>query len=114
MQHWRHMSNSVTLRPRSCTWLPCHHFKLGASGYIPGLEDRYYFGRRPNGIYVMRFRNVDDRSRHPDFVRGYGYQGGASREGWGRGVNEPGIGVARGSSVFGPHTATSAPSVRSP
>ncbi len=22
MQHWRHMSNTVTLRPRSCTWLP--------------------------------------------------------------------------------------------
>jgi choline dehydrogenase-like flavoprotein len=42
---------------------------------------------------MMRFRNVDARSRHPDFVRGYGYQGGASREGWGRGASEVGIGV---------------------
>ena len=70
-----------------------HHFKLGASGIVPGLEDRYYHGRRPNGIYLMRFRNVDARTRHPDFVRGYGYQGGASREGWGRGISEEGFGV---------------------
>jgi len=70
-----------------------HHFKVGASGTIPGLDDRYYYGRRPNGIYLMRFRNVDARSRHPDFLRGYGYQGGASREGWERGAREAGIGV---------------------
>ena len=70
-----------------------HHFKLGASGIVPGSEDRYYYGRRPNGIYLMRFRNLDARTRHPDFVRGYGYQGGAGREGWGRGISEPGLGV---------------------
>ncbi len=70
-----------------------HHFKLGAVGTIPGLEDRYYYGRRPNGIYVIRYRNVDARTRRPDFVRGYGYQGGASREGWGRGIGEPGLGA---------------------
>jgi choline dehydrogenase-like flavoprotein len=70
-----------------------HHFKLGAGGTVPGLEDRYYYGNRPNGIYLMRFRNVNARTRHPDFVRGYGYQGGASREGWGRGIGQPGVGV---------------------
>jgi len=70
-----------------------HHFKLGAVGTVPGLEDRYYYGRRPNGIYLMRYRNVTARTRHPDFVRGYGYQGGASREGWSRGIEEPGLGV---------------------
>ena len=70
-----------------------HHFKLGAVGTVPGLEDRYYYGRRPNGIYLMRYRNVNARTRHPDFVRGYGYQGGASREGWSRGIEEPGLGV---------------------
>lgn len=70
-----------------------HHFKLGAVGTVPGLDDRYYYGVRPNGIYVVRFRNVDPRTRHPDFRRGYGYQGGASREGWSRGVREPGLGV---------------------
>lgn len=70
-----------------------HHFKLGASGFIPGFEDRYYHGNRPNGIYLMRFRNLDARTRHPDFLRGYGYQGGAGREGWGRGISQPGVGV---------------------
>jgi choline dehydrogenase-like flavoprotein len=61
-----------------------HHFKLGAFGTIPGLEDRYYFGNRPNGIYVMRYRNVDRRTRRPDFVRGYGTRGaGAGRDGGG-------------------------------
>ncbi len=74
-------------------YLMDHHFKLGAVGTVPGADDRYYFGNRPNGIYIMRFRNVDARSRHPDFVRGYGYQGGASREGWGRGIGEVGLGA---------------------
>jgi choline dehydrogenase-like flavoprotein len=70
-----------------------HHFKLGAFGTVPGLEDRYYFGNRPNGIYVMRYRNVDARTRRSDFVRGYGYQGGGSRPGWSRGIEEPGLGT---------------------
>jgi choline dehydrogenase-like flavoprotein len=30
---------------------------------------------RPNGIYVTRFRNTR-KSRHPGFLRGYGFQGG--------------------------------------
>ncbi len=74
-------------------YLMDHHFKLGAVGTVPGLEDRYTYGRRPNGIYIMRFRNVDARSRQPDFVRGYGYQGGAGREGWDRGIAAAGLGV---------------------
>ncbi|HKG96077.1 MAG TPA: GMC family oxidoreductase [Gemmatimonadaceae bacterium] len=76
-------------------YLMDHHFMVGARGDIPGLTDRYYQGNRPNGIYIPRFRNLgDDRTKRTDFVRGYGYQGGASREGWGRGGSEPGIGVA--------------------
>jgi len=64
----------------------------GASGTIPGMEDHETFGRRPNGIYVPRFRNV--RAQHPDFLRGYGFQGGAGREGWNRGPDEAGFGAA--------------------
>jgi choline dehydrogenase-like flavoprotein len=63
----------------------------GAHGTIPGMEDRDVFGRRPNGIYVPRFRNV--RAKHPDFLRGYGFQGGAGRRGWDRGADEPGFGA---------------------
>ena len=54
-----------------------HTFGAGASGNLPGMEDKTSYGRRPNGIYIARFRNVKDK--HPKFVRGYGFQGGASR-----------------------------------
>ncbi len=54
-----------------------HTFGAGARGTIPGMEDKTSYGRRPNGIYIVRFRNV--KEKHPDFLRGYGFQGGASR-----------------------------------
>ena len=63
----------------------------GARGFIPGNEDRTTLGHRPNGIYVPRFRNV--KQKHPDFLRGYGFQGDAGREGWERGADMPGFGV---------------------
>jgi choline dehydrogenase-like flavoprotein len=63
----------------------------GATALIPGNEDRRELGRRPNGTYMPRFRNV--KSKHPDFLRGYGFQGGAHREGWNRGVMQTGFGA---------------------
>ncbi len=69
-----------------------HHFRCGASGSVEGYEDKYYFGRRPNGIYVPRFVNILDDKR--DYVRGFGYQGGASREGWSREIAEMNVGAA--------------------
>ena len=68
-----------------------HHFRLGASGNMEGFEDKYYFGRRPTGIYIPRFRNIGNDKR--DYIRGFGYQGAASREGWGRNVAEMNIGA---------------------
>ncbi len=71
-----------------------HHFKVGARGEVPGLEDVYHQGNRPNGVYVPRFRNLGDAStRRADFVRGYGYQWSASRASWSRGAGEAGFGV---------------------
>ena len=67
-----------------------HHYNLGASGDIEGYEDKYYYGRRPNGIYVTRFANLYNDKR--DYLRGFGYQGSASREGWNREIGEYGIG----------------------
>jgi choline dehydrogenase-like flavoprotein len=67
-----------------------HHFRLGASGRMEGFDDKYVFGRRPNGIYIPRFRNLGNEKR--DYLRGFGYQGGAGREGWGRNVAELSIG----------------------
>ena len=69
-----------------------HHFRLGAAGDIEGLDDKYYYGRRPTGFYIPRYRNVGNDKR--DYLRGFGYQGSASREGWGRAVAELGIGGA--------------------
>jgi choline dehydrogenase-like flavoprotein len=69
-----------------------HHLGVGASGSVDGYEDKYYFGRRPNGIYIPRFRNVGSDKR--DYVRGFGYQGAASRQGWSREIPELSIGGA--------------------
>jgi choline dehydrogenase-like flavoprotein len=69
------------------------HIKWGgASGTFDGWSDRQTIGQRPNGIYVPRFRNVT--RRHPEFIRGYGFQGGAGRAGWESKARAPGIGLA--------------------
>jgi choline dehydrogenase-like flavoprotein len=68
-----------------------HHFRCGASGVVGGFDDKYVYGRRANGFYVPRYRNLfgDKRS----YTRGFGYQGNASRTGWEREVAELSIGV---------------------
>jgi len=67
-----------------------HHLRVGAGGTVEGYEDKYYFGRRPNGPYIPQFRNLFGDKR--DYLRGFGYQGGASRSGWSRDVAEMNIG----------------------
>ena len=67
-----------------------HHFRCGASGTVEGYDDKYYYGKRANGIYVVRYRNLGDEKR--DYLRGFGYQGSASRQGWSREVAEMSIG----------------------
>ncbi|HEY8934315.1 MAG TPA: GMC family oxidoreductase [Cyclobacteriaceae bacterium] len=57
-----------------------HHKHAGASALVEGFEDKYYFGRRPAGIYIPRFRNLTEK--RSDYVRGFGLQGGAGRAGW--------------------------------
>lgn len=68
-----------------------HHYNLGASGIMEGYEDKYTYGRRANGIYVARFANLFGDKR--DYLRGFGYQGSASREGWSRNIAELNIGA---------------------
>lgn len=70
-----------------------HHFRCGASGTAEGYEDKYHFGRRANGIYIPRFQNIPEDPKKRDYIRGYGYQGGASRENWKRDVAELTIGA---------------------
>jgi choline dehydrogenase-like flavoprotein len=68
-----------------------HHFKIGATGTWEGDEDKYYIGRRPNGIYIPRYRNIGNDKR--DYVRGFGYQGSGSRSGWNRGIGDLNFGA---------------------
>lgn len=69
-----------------------HHFRAGGGGTVEGFDDKYYFGRRANGVYIPRFQNIytDKRS----YLRGFGYQGGAWRGNGGPGVAELSIGGA--------------------
>ena len=69
-----------------------HHFRCGAQGRLEGMEDKYYYGHRPTGFYIPRYRNLFGDKR--EYLRGFGYQGGAGREGWGRAVRELGVGAA--------------------
>ena len=68
-----------------------HHLGVGAEGEYDGFQDQYYSGRRPNGVYVPRFRNIKDQRK--DYIRGFGYQGGASRGNWWDAVKEMSIGL---------------------
>ena len=69
-----------------------HHFRCGAVGRLAGLDDKYYYGRRPTGIYIPRYRNLFGDKR--EYLRGFGYQGAARRDGWWRAVKELGVGAA--------------------
>jgi choline dehydrogenase-like flavoprotein len=71
-----------------------HHFRVGAEGTLEegALDTKYYYGRRPTGFYIPRYRNLFGDKR--DYLRGFGYQGGASRQGWSRAVAELGVGGA--------------------
>ncbi|MCU0354760.1 MAG: GMC family oxidoreductase [Cytophagales bacterium] len=68
-----------------------HHSRVGASGEVDGFEDKYYFGQRANGIYIPRYRNWGKDKR--EYLRGFGFQGGASRQGWWRGIAEMNFGA---------------------
>ena len=68
-----------------------HHLGAGASGSVEGYEDKYTYGRRANGIYIPRFRNLNNDKR--DYIRGFGYQGSAGRERWSRDIPELTIGA---------------------
>ncbi|MBC7791104.1 MAG: GMC family oxidoreductase, partial [Anaerolineae bacterium] len=69
-----------------------HHFRCGADGRLEGLSDKYYYGGRPTGFYIPRYRNLFGEKR--EYTRGFGYQGSAGRDGWSRAVAELGVGGA--------------------
>ena len=81
-------------------YLSEHHMGPRGSGFIPtriGTEPTLDDGR-PTSPYIPRFRNVTDK--HPDFIRGYHFQGGGgSYEYPGHAHDMPGFGRGWKSSV---------------
>lgn len=81
-----------------------HHFQVGAQGRLDELGDCDVYGRRPNPSYIPRYRNLFG-DRRP-YLRGFGYEGSASREGWSRAVAELGVGGAVKDAAAEPGTWT--------
>lgn len=79
-----------------------HTYRVGAVGRVEGFEDKHYKGRRPNGIYIPRYWNVDARSKSDKFLRGFGYQGGAGRAGGAVAANKEGFGADYKDSILKP------------
>lgn len=56
-----------------------HHFEVGAYGIYEGFKNKKTYGRKPANFYIPRFRNIGGNTNRNDYIRGFGYQGGASR-----------------------------------
>ncbi|MEN2283391.1 GMC family oxidoreductase [Algoriphagus sp. SE2] len=69
-----------------------HTYRVGAMGKVDGFDDQYYKGRRPNGIYIPRYYNLDEQTKTEKFVRGFGFQGSGGRAGWSAGSNQENFG----------------------
>ena len=76
-----------------------HHYGVGAQGESDDFSDQYIFGRRANGIYIPRFRNINNATKQQNYVRGFGFQGGGNR---GRVNIDDGIGAAYKESLTEP------------
>jgi len=80
-----------------------HQLGVGANGTFDGYEDKYFKGRKPNGVYIPRFRNLDATTKK-DYLRGFGYQGGASRGNWETDIAEHAFGKDLKESILKPGT----------
>jgi len=67
-----------------------HQYRAGANASVEGFEDKYYIGRRPNGIYIPASGNVD-KDKRKDYVRALVIRW-RRRSGWWRGVKEMSFG----------------------
>lgn len=67
-----------------------HALTMSVIARIPGFDEHAYFGNRPSGIVIPRFFNVTQKD--PELLRGYSYQGQASRRGWSEAIGKAGLG----------------------
>ncbi len=72
-------------------YLMDHQEAGGAWGGTDDFSDKYYLGRKPNGMYIPRFRNVAEK--HPDYVRGFAYECYSQRSSWSGAADQPGFGA---------------------
>ena len=79
-----------------------HHFKVGATASVEGFDDKFYKGRRPASFHIPRFRNLGDKETKQNYLRGFGFQGSASRSNWKRGIKELSYGEALKEELFKP------------
>lgn len=54
-----------------------HHKGISIAADVEGFEDRYYYGRRPNLLYIPRFKNILEPENK--FLRGYHFNASAHR-----------------------------------
>lgn len=74
-------------------YLMDHNYRARLSADIPGMEEDYYFGRRPTGTYLPRFRNIFNDKRD-DYLGGFAYSVGAYREQGNVGPEDKPLGAA--------------------
>ena len=60
-------------------YLMDHNYRARASAHVEGMEELYYYGRRPTGTYLPRFRNLPGDQRD-DYIGGFSYSVGAYRQ----------------------------------
>jgi choline dehydrogenase-like flavoprotein len=59
-------------------YLMDHNYRGHIEASYDGFQDSYFYGRRPTGIYIPRYRNVGD-DKQKDFIRGFAFAAGGSR-----------------------------------
>ncbi|MCI0666164.1 MAG: GMC family oxidoreductase [Acidobacteria bacterium] len=76
-------------------YLVDHFGGTGASGLFPMFAGRDVINEdgKSSGIFIPRFRNLNKETKHPKFIRGYGFEGGSAIGAF--------PGVARGIGGFG-------------
>ena len=79
-----------------------HHFKVGATASVEGFDDKYYTGKRPASFHIPRFRNLGDSKTKQKYLRGFGFQGSASRSKWSRAIKEMSFGEDLKEQLFKP------------
>lgn len=73
-------------------YLMDHHMAVSGIGIFVDNIDRYFYGYRPNGTYIPRFRNLPNSNDDVDFVRGYGFQSFTQRLDWRQTFHQKGFG----------------------